>query len=113
MEFVVEAPGHMAENVADILVKCMVAGGKPFCPNVFLGADVSRTNRHIKPFSIWRDLSDPLPLTIAEIGDSSEVIDGIFYNLINGGQYKLTKEEITEYEQTVTDNGVLPNHWLH
>lgn len=112
-EINVEAPGHMAEKVADILVKCMVAGGKPFCPNVFLGADVSRTNRHIKPFSIWRDLSDPLPLTIAHVGDSSEVIDGIFYNLIDGHQYKLTEEEIAEYEQTVNDTGVLPNHWLH
>lgn len=40
-EWNLECPKEMAEEVADILVKCMVAGGKPFCPNVFLGADVS------------------------------------------------------------------------
>ena len=40
-EINVECPESMKEEVSDILVKCMVAGGKPFCPNVFLGADVS------------------------------------------------------------------------
>lgn len=39
-EFDLECPEYMAEEVADILVKCMIAGGKPFCPNVYLGADV-------------------------------------------------------------------------
>lgn len=38
-EFDVEAPESIAEEVKDTLIKCMVAGGKPFCPNVFLGAD--------------------------------------------------------------------------
>ena len=41
LEINVECPESMKEEVSDILVKCMVAGGKPFCPNVFLGADVS------------------------------------------------------------------------
>lgn len=40
-EFNLECPEHMVEEVGDILVKCMVAGGKPFCPNVYLGADLS------------------------------------------------------------------------
>ena len=40
-EFDLECPAHMAEEVADILVKCMIAGGKPFCPNVFLGAEAT------------------------------------------------------------------------
>lgn len=40
-EINLECPENMKDEVADILVKCMVAGGKPFCPNVFLGADVS------------------------------------------------------------------------
>ena len=40
-EWNLECPESMKEEVSDILVKCMVAGGKPFCPNVFLGADVS------------------------------------------------------------------------
>lgn len=40
-EWNIECPESMKDEVSDILVKCMIAGGKPFCPNVFLGADVS------------------------------------------------------------------------
>lgn len=40
-EFNLECPEHIVDEVGDILVKCMVAGGKPFCPNVYLGADLS------------------------------------------------------------------------
>ena len=40
-EWNIECPESMKDEVADVLVKCMIAGGKPFCPNVFLGADVS------------------------------------------------------------------------
>ena len=40
-EINLEAPEEIAEEVGNILVKCMVAGGKPFCPNVYLGADVT------------------------------------------------------------------------
>ena len=36
-----ECPKVMEKEVSDALVKCMVAGGKPFCPNVHLGADIS------------------------------------------------------------------------
>ena len=36
-----EAPEEIAEKVSNILVECMIAGGKPFCPNVFLGADAT------------------------------------------------------------------------
>ena len=39
-EFNLEAPEEIAEKVAKVLVQCMIDGGKPFCPNVFLGADV-------------------------------------------------------------------------
>ena len=38
-EFLIECPENMAELVLDIITKCMVAGGKPFCKNVYLGAD--------------------------------------------------------------------------
>lgn len=40
-EINLEAPEAIAQEVSDILVKCMIAGGKPFCPNVFLGADAT------------------------------------------------------------------------
>lgn len=41
LEINVECPTALKDKVSDILVKCMVAGGKPFCPNVHLGADIS------------------------------------------------------------------------
>lgn len=40
-EFNLECPESMVKEVGDTLVKCMIEGGKPFCPNVFLGADLS------------------------------------------------------------------------
>lgn len=40
-EFNLECPDNMVKEVGDMLVKCMIAGGKPVCPNVFLGADLS------------------------------------------------------------------------
>lgn len=39
-EFNLEVPEEMAEEVGKILIKCMEDGAKPFCPNVFLGADL-------------------------------------------------------------------------
>lgn len=38
-EFNLESPEELADEVLDITLKCMVSGGKPFCPNVYLGAD--------------------------------------------------------------------------
>lgn len=46
-EINLEAPEAIADEVGDILVKCMVAGGKPFCPNVYLGADVTISDHWI------------------------------------------------------------------
>lgn len=39
-EFNLECPKELAEEVGKVLIDCMVTGGKPFCPNVFLGADI-------------------------------------------------------------------------
>lgn len=39
-EINLEAPDEVSEEVADILVKCMVSAGKPFCTRAHLGADV-------------------------------------------------------------------------
>lgn len=39
-EINLEAPDEISEEVADILVKCMVSAGKPFCTRAQLGADV-------------------------------------------------------------------------
>lgn len=40
-EINLEAPENIAEEVGNVLVECMIAGGKPFSPNVHLGADVT------------------------------------------------------------------------
>lgn len=40
-EINLEAPEEIAQKVSEVLVKCMVEGGKPFCPNVYLGADAT------------------------------------------------------------------------
>ena len=39
-EIDLECPEEIADEVKEILKKCMIEGGKPFCPNVYLGADV-------------------------------------------------------------------------
>lgn len=39
-EINLEAPDEISEEVADILVECMVSAGKPFCTRAHLGADV-------------------------------------------------------------------------
>ena len=39
-EFNLECPAAIKEEVGKVLIDCMIAGGKPFCPNVFLGADI-------------------------------------------------------------------------
>ena len=39
-EINLETPDEISEEVADILVKCMVSAGKPFCTRAHLGADV-------------------------------------------------------------------------
>jgi DNA polymerase I-like protein with 3'-5' exonuclease and polymerase domains len=39
-EINLECPEDIVPLISDILVQCMVKGGAPFCPNVYLGADV-------------------------------------------------------------------------
>lgn len=46
-EINLEAPDEISEEVADILVKCMVSAGKPFCTRAHLGADVEIGDRWI------------------------------------------------------------------
>lgn len=46
-EFNLECPESIADEVSKVLVKCMIDGGKLFCPNVFLGADVTVSDHWI------------------------------------------------------------------
>ena len=41
-EFNIEAPDDIAENVANILQKCMEKGAEPFCTRLPLSTDISR-----------------------------------------------------------------------
>ena len=43
MEFNIEAPEDIAEEVAIILQKCMEQGAKPFCTRLPLSTDISIT----------------------------------------------------------------------
>jgi DNA polymerase I-like protein with 3'-5' exonuclease and polymerase domains len=40
-EINIEAPEAIADEMAKVLLNCMVEGGKPFCSKVYLGADLS------------------------------------------------------------------------
>lgn len=40
-EINLEVPNELAEEMSKVLVQCMVDGAKPFCPKVYLGADVN------------------------------------------------------------------------
>ena len=42
MEFNIEAPEEIAEEVALILQRCMEEGAKPFCTRLPLSSDISR-----------------------------------------------------------------------
>ena len=42
MEYNVEAPEDIAEEVAQVLRKCMEKGAKPFCTRLPLSSDLSR-----------------------------------------------------------------------
>lgn len=105
-EFNLECPENMAEEVAKILVKCMIAGGKPFCPNVFLGADISRHHICIKDYYFNGDLIMKEGDTIAVIGEK------IYHNLRTGKKY-LKKELPKDHYNALSSEGPLPTYWIH
>ena len=39
-EWNIEVPEELEEEMAGVLINSMIKGGKPFCPNVFLGVDI-------------------------------------------------------------------------
>lgn len=41
MEWNIECPEPMKDETSNALIQSMKEGGKPFCPNVNLGADIS------------------------------------------------------------------------
>lgn len=105
-EFNLECPAEIAEEVADILVKCMVAGGKPFCPNVFLGADVSRHNICVKDYYLDGELIMKTGDVIAVIGEK------VYHNLRTNMKYVKKKLPEDHYE-ALSSEGPLPTYWVH
>lgn len=105
-EFNLECPAEIAEEVADILVKCMIAGGKPFCPNVFLGADVSRHNICVKDYYLDGELIMKTGDVIAVIGEK------VYHNLRTNMKYVKKKLPEDHYE-ALSSEGPLPTYWVH
>lgn len=101
-EINLECPKEMGEKIADVLVNCLVEGGKPFCTRVPLGADVARMNKCHSEYYINNEL-------IMKPGDVIDTSRGILYNLTTGKSYPETKE----YKDHVEDDGPLPNYWIH
>ena len=104
-EFNLECPEQMGDMVADVLAKCMIDGGKPFCPNVYLGADVARLGLCIKDFY----LNDKL---IMKVGDVIEVFNKTVTNITENCTYK-ESDLGKNYEDYVANKGPLPTYWIH
>ena len=105
-EFNIECPEEMAEEVGQVLVQCMIAGGKPFCPNVFLGADLSRHNRCIKGYALDGEV-------IMEPGDAIAIIEEkVLHNLRTDKKYVI-KDLPKDYKEYLDENGPFPKYWVH
>lgn len=103
-EFNLECPEKLGDTVAEVLTKCMIEGGKPFCPNVFLGADVARLGRCVKDY--YKDNK-----LIMEVGDIIEEFNKSVNNLTKGTSYK--ESDVKEYKDYIKNDGPLPTYWIH
>lgn len=105
-EFNVECPEHMSEEVGQVLIQCMIVGGKPFCPNVFLGADLSKHRICTKGYVLNGEI-------IMETGDVIATIEEkVIHNLRTDKKYVL-KELPKDVEDYLDDNGPFPTYWVH
>lgn len=105
-EFNIECPEEMAEEVGQVLVQCMIAGGKPFCPNVFLGADLSRHNICIKGYTFDGEV-------IMEPGDTIAIIEEkVLHNLRTDKKYVI-KDLPKDHKDCLDENGPFPKYWVH
>lgn len=105
-EFNVECPEEMAEEVGRVLVKCMIAGGKPFCPNVFLGADLSRHSICTKGYVFNGEV-------IMEPGDTIAIIEEkVLHNLQTDKKYVI-KDLPEDHKDCLDENGPFPKYWVH
>ena len=105
-EFNLECPESIAEKVNDNLIRCMIEGGRPFCPNVYLGADTSRHSVCIKDYVLNGRLLMKKGDTIALIGEK------IYHNLRTDEKFQ-KKSLPKEFEKHLDENGPLPTYWIH
>lgn len=103
-EINLECPESIAEDIANVLVKCLADGGKPFCTRVHLGADVARMSKCHTNFSV----ADKI---IMENGDVVDCLDGVFYNITKNTTYP--ESEVKGYKDYIEADGPLPNYWIH
>lgn len=103
-EINLECPESIAEDMANVLVKCLADGGKPFCTRVHLGADVARMSKCHTNFSV----ADKV---IMENGDVVDCLDGVFYNITKNTTYP--ESEVKGYKDYIEADGPLPNYWIH
>ena len=97
-------PESIAEDMANVLVKCLADGGKPFCTRVHLGADVARMYKCHTNFSV----ADKV---IMENGDVVDCLDGVFYNITKNTTQP--ESEVKGYKDYIEADGPLPNYWIH
>lgn len=105
-EFNLECPEEMAEEVSSILVKCMIKGGEPFCPNVFLGADLSRYSICTENFIY----NGELIMSKDDIIDISS--EKFLHNRSTNKKYIL-KDLTKEVYSHLDDKGPFPIYWIH
>lgn len=101
-----EAPEEIAEEVADILHKCMVKAGSYYCTRCKLDADISRNKVCIKDY----DLDGNRIMSKGDIIASMD--ESIIVNLNTNKSYKV-KELPKDYRDCLDDNGPLPTYWVH
>lgn len=105
-EFNIECPEHMGEEVGKVLVECMIAGGKPFCPNVFLGADLSRHSICTRDYVFNGEIIMKEGDVIAVIGEK------VYHNLRTDKKY--AKKDLPEdHKDYISEDGPLPTYWVH
>lgn len=108
MEFNIEAPEEIAEEVASKLHECMVNAGRFICKIVPLEAEVSRHKLCIRSY----DMEDGTE--VMSEGDVIAILEEkILYNMTKEKKFNLSdipKEVTKEY---LSDNGPLPTYWIH
>lgn len=108
MEFNIEAPEDIAEEVAAKLHECMVKAGKFICKIVPLEAEISRHKICIKEY-INED-----GVEVMTEGDVIAILEEkVLYNMTKGKKFNLSDipKEVTK--KCLGDNGPLPTYWIH